>query len=88
MLRLVNQSFRTVSRSSFAFRAPVQRCFSEKLDIPTDRDQQGGRRRKEIEAEDEGFVGFNRDPIIPPVDAGSKQNPILVRVLCATCSFA
>jgi hypothetical protein len=82
MLRLVNQSFKVASRSSNTFHAPIQRCFSEKLDIPTDREQQGGRRRKELEAEDEGFVGFNRDPIIPPVDAGSKQNPILVRTIC------
>jgi hypothetical protein len=54
------------------------RCFSEKLSIPSDREQQGGRRREEIDAEDKGEVGFNRDPIIPSADAGTKENPILV----------
>lgn len=59
--------------------APV-RNFSEKLEIPTDKDQQAGRRREEIDAEAVGQVGFNRDPIVPPADAGTRENPILVRI--------
>lgn len=58
---------------AFAFRA-----FSEKLTIPTDNEQQYGRRKEEMEAEAAGDVGFNRDPIIPPDEAGTKENPILV----------
>ena len=59
---------------SFAFRA-----FSEeKLSIPQDAVQQYGRRKEEMEAEAAGQVGFNRDPIVPPDDAGTKENPIMV----------
>jgi hypothetical protein len=56
------------------------RGFAERLDIPTDKEQQTGRRREEIDAEAAGNVGFNRDPIIPATDAGTKENPILVSV--------
>ena len=60
-------------------RAAVQmRHFSEKLSIPTDEQHQYGRRKEELEAEDVGQVGFNREPIIPPDNAGTKENPILV----------
>eukprot|EP01038_Epipyxis_sp_PR26KG_P005807 gene5807-8013_t len=48
-----------------------------KLTIPTDKEQQWGRRKEEMDAEAAG-TGFNRDPIIPPADAGTKENPILV----------
>ena len=54
------------------------RHFSEKLSIPTDEQHQYGRRKEELEAEDGGQVGFNREPIIPPDNAGTKENPILV----------
>ncbi|RYH26767.1 hypothetical protein EON65_13965 [archaeon] len=54
------------------------RTFSEKLDIPTDSELQAGRRKDEIDAEVAGQVGFNRDPIIPDINAGTKENPILV----------
>ncbi|KAJ1436136.1 hypothetical protein B484DRAFT_358826 [Ochromonadaceae sp. CCMP2298] len=57
----------------FAFRA-----FSEKLTIPVDKEQQIGRRKEEMDAEASGDVGFNRDPIIPPDDAGTIDNPIMV----------
>ncbi len=70
---------------AFAFRA-----FSEKLSIPTDNEQQYGRRKEEMEAEAAGDVGFNRDPIIPPDEAGTKENPILVSVAIAqltSCCF-
>ena len=46
--------------------------------IPTDREQQWGRRKEEIDAEEAGDVGFNNEPIIPASDAGTKENPILV----------
>jgi len=70
---------------AFAFRA-----FSEKLTIPTDNEQQYGRRKEEMEAEAAGDVGFNRDPIIPPDEAGTKENPILVSGVIAwltSCCF-
>lgn len=53
------------------------RAFSE-YSIPKDMEQQTGRRKEELEAELAGDVGFNRDPIIPNDDAGTKENPILV----------
>lgn len=59
---------------AFAFRA----FSAEKLTIPVDNEQQTGRRKEEMEAEAAGDVGFNRDPIIPPDNAGTKENPILV----------
>lgn len=65
---------------AFAFRA-----FSEKLTIPTDNEQQYGRRKEEMEAEAAGDVGFNREPIIPPDEAGTKENPILVSHATGNC---
>ena len=56
-----------------------RRWFGEALTIPTDREQQAGRRKEELDAEAGGGVGFNRDPIVPASDAGTKENPILVR---------
>ena len=49
--------------------------------IATDKQQQYGRRKEELDAEAAGSVGFDRDPIIPAVDAGTKENPILVNFL-------
>ncbi len=61
---------------AFAFRA-----FSgDRYSIPSDAEQQTGRRKEELDAEAAGDVGFNRDPIIPADDAGTKENPILVSV--------
>ena len=62
---------------------PVARWFSGdegygKLSIPTDAEQQGGRRKEELDAEAAGGVGFNRDPIVPTHDQGTKEKPILV----------
>lgn len=56
------------------------RAFSNygNLTIPEDKDQQGGRRKEEIESEAKGIQGFNRDPVIPTHDQGTKENPILV----------
>lgn len=80
MLRIVNKSFQVAARGRTAFPV-VARNFSEKLEIPVDKDHQAGRRKEEIDAEAVGEVGFNRDPIVPPVDAGTKENPILVCIL-------
>ena len=46
--------------------------------IPTDKEQQWGRRKEEIDAEAAGDVGFNNEPIVPASDAGTKENPIVV----------
>lgn len=46
--------------------------------IPSDMDQQYGRRMHELELEQKGEVAYNRDPIVPPPDQGTKSNPILV----------
>jgi len=62
--------------------APLSRSFAEELTIPTDKEQQAGRRKEELDAEAAGSVGFNRDPIIPASDAGTKENPILVSSVC------
>ncbi len=80
MLRIASSCRITASAAKRWAAAPL-RNFSEKLDIPTDLEQQGGRRREELDAELKGEVGFNRDPIVPPADAGTKENPILVSML-------
>ena len=54
------------------------RYFADHLTIPTDKEQQTGRRKQEIDAEARGEVAFNRDPIVPDVKQGTKENPILV----------
>jgi Cytochrome c oxidase subunit Vb len=48
------------------------------LSIPTDREQQAGRRLEEILDQDAGGVGFNLEPIIPDAAQGTESNPILV----------
>lgn len=69
----------TVSTRAVRTAKPVQfRAFSEKLGVPTDLGQQAGRRRDEIDAQMTNSVAFNRDPIIPDENAGTKENPILV----------
>ena len=47
--------------------------------IPEDINQQAGRRLEEMKYElaGEGEL-FSRDPIVPPADQGTKENPILV----------
>lgn len=56
----------------------INNLADEKLTIPTDKEQQGGRRKEEIDAEAVGKVAFNRDPIIPADERGTKEHPILV----------
>jgi hypothetical protein len=41
-------------------------------------EQQGGRRKEELDAEARGEVGFNNEPIIPAASQGTLTNPILV----------
>lgn len=76
MFRVI-QTIRKAPISRVVSLTPV-RAMAHKLDIPTDAEQQAGRRREELEAEVKGEVAFNKDPIIPDVDAGTKENPILV----------
>jgi hypothetical protein len=75
------KAFRFQPAQSF----PVRQFSADKLGIPTDAEQQGGRRKIEVDAEAVGEVGFNRDPIIPHADAGTKENPILVNFMIFFC---
>ena len=55
------------------------RSFSDNLSIPTDAEQQGGRRKEELDAEAAGGVAFDhRHPLVPDTDAGTKEDPIMV----------
>lgn len=56
----------------------ISRGFAVDGKIPSDLDQQYGRRLEELQKEQQGEVAFNRDPIVPPPDQGTKANPILV----------
>jgi hypothetical protein len=78
MLKVFSTVVRTAKAPTVAARTGV-RSFCEKLTIPTDKEQQAGRRKEELDAEAAGDVGFNNEPIIPPYNAGTKENPILVR---------
>ena len=74
---------RAFSKFASVARAPVMRssvrAFSDKLDIPTDAEQQAGRRKEELDAEASGSIGFDHEnSIVPPADQGTKENPILV----------
>lgn len=69
---------RAVTRKLAQTRAPVTRMFSDKLTIPTDEEQQAGRRKTELDLAKQGTVAFNNDPIVPTFDQGTKENPILV----------
>ena len=66
-------------------RAPAQRLaavrhFSDVLAIPTDKEQQGGRRKEALDAEAGGDIGFDHDDsLVPPADQGTLENPIMVR---------
>ncbi len=55
------------------------RSFSDVLAIPTDKEQQWGRRKEELDAQASGEIAFDHEQsIVPPADAGTKENPILV----------
>jgi len=57
------------------------RFMSSDLDnrIPTDMEQQTGRRLAELQAEAKGHVAYNREPIYPLAFQGTKEHPIFVR---------
>lgn len=75
---IVTKSARVVKSS------PVRSFFT----IPSREEMTAGRNRDELNATTAGQVGFNRDPIIPPEDAGTRENPILVSGLCGVfCLF-
>jgi hypothetical protein len=63
------------------YTARVQvRQFSDALGIPTDKEQQWGRRKEEMDAEASGEIAFDHEEsIVPHPDSGTKENPILVR---------
>ena len=88
MLRLihVSKAFVAPLRAS-AIQTKCIRNFSAKLEIPDDKEQQFGRRKEEIEAEEQGFERFNSRPIIPNSNAGTKENPILVSGFLFICTL-
>ncbi len=75
MLRILSKN---IIQKTFAAKAVSFRAMSVGVGISSDAEQQGGRRKFELDAIAAGGVGFNRDPIIPPNNAGTKENPILV----------
>jgi len=62
------------------FSARVQvRQFSDVMGIPTDKEQQWGRRKEEMDAEAAGDIAFDHEAsIVPAADCGTKENPIMV----------
>ena len=81
MLRVFSTSMMRTVKASPMVRGTGVRSFCEKLTIPTDKEQQAGRRKEEMDAEAAGDVGFNNEPIVPPSTAGTKENPIMVGFL-------
>jgi hypothetical protein len=79
MLRVFSTTVLRTAKAPAAMSTFGVRSFSEKLTIPTDKEQQTGRRKEELDAESSGDVGFNNEPIVPPSNAGTKENPIMVR---------
>jgi hypothetical protein len=51
-----------------------------KVRIRTDKEHQFGRRKEELEAAEEGIEAFENSSLVPPSDAGSWENPIMVRM--------
>ena len=84
---LARRVLSVATKRPMRFATPVSmRSFSdEQLTIPTDKEQQGGRRKEELDAAERGEIGFDhRSSLVPPDDAGTKENPIMV---CADNSF-
>lgn len=52
-----------------------------KSKIRTDKEQQTGRRKEEMDAAEEGYEKFNNSSIVPPSEAGSWENPIEVIIV-------
>ncbi len=86
MLRRLGSSLKTSTlRSCNSTTVGVRRfsdMFQKERDgletIPDDAEMQGGRRKEELDMAARGEIRFNRDPIVPPHDQGTKANPILV----------
>ena len=47
--------------------------------IPTEKEKEFGRRGEEIDAAEDGISAFDNSSIVPPSDAGTLDNPIIVR---------
>ena len=59
-----------------------------KSKIRTDKEQQTGRRKEEMDAAEEGYDKFNNSSIVPPSDAGSWENPIEVNIISSqNCDY-
>ena len=57
------------------------RFFSDNLTIPTDEEQQTGRRKEELDAAKDGIAGFDHtSSIVPEANRGTKENPIQVGI--------
>ena len=79
MISLFHTCFIVINGNSFSFARFDKNPKPDRVNtIPTDKEQQWGRRKEEIDAEEAGDVGFNNEPIIPAADAGTKENPIVV----------
>ena len=62
-----------------ARRTVAVRQFSDVLGIPTDKEQQWGRRKEELDAAAAGEIAFDHEAsIVPAADRGTKENPIMV----------
>ena len=81
--RVLNTTaLRKVASSNVKFGLGARAFSDEPLTIPTDKEQQGGRRKEELDAEEKGEIGFDhRKSLVPPNDQGTKENPILVGIL-------
>lgn len=49
-----------------------------KVRIKTDKEHQFGRRKEELDAAEDGIEAFENTSLVPPSDAGSWENPIMV----------
>ena len=75
-------SLRKVASTNVKFGLGARAFSDEPLTIPTDKDQQGGRRREELDAAEKGEIAFDhRKSLVPPNDQGTKENPIMVRII-------
>jgi len=73
--RVVSQAKFVGTRSFFNF---VGLGKNPERTIPTDAEVTYGRRKMELDADAMGEDAFCREPIIPPINAGTKENPIQV----------
>lgn len=79
-----SRSIVATTSNSVVKRATMQKrtflgLFADKnAEIVGDADQQSGRRKVEMDMAAQGITAYNREPIIPKPDAGTKENPIIV----------